>query len=71
MNKYKDSFDQLLNEQKEEIVDSKIISCPFDGKFCGCQKDWNCKIPVYLGRSHNVIVDWVTCPRNKKVNIFW
>ena len=56
-----------LSEDKKRI----IINCPFDGDPCGAQKDWNCKNPVYVGKSHKIIVAWVPCPRNKKRNIFW
>jgi len=56
-----------MSENKKRI----IISCPFDGDPCGAQKGWNCKNPVYVGKSHKIIVAWVPCPRNKKRNIFW
>ena len=62
MNKYQESFDQLINEK---IEDPKIERCVFDGEPCGAKKSWRCEIPVYIGKLHNVIIDWKTCPRKR------
>lgn len=41
---------------KENLDETKCDTCEFRH---------NCKIPVFLGKSHDIIIGWANCPRKE------
>jgi len=60
----KDEVERLRIDQQLER--GKTRKCPYDGEFCGEPEDWACTVPVFLGESHDVIIDWTSCPRYRR-----
>lgn len=54
MNKYQAEFDDLLGQQMD--LNECHSHCPFVR---------NCKIPIYLGETHEIIIGWTDCPKLK------
>jgi hypothetical protein len=51
-----------FKKEVEELVERQHGPQAKESRCQTCNHPKNCKIPMYLGRGHDKIIGWTTCP---------
>lgn len=59
---YREEVEKLIASQRGK----REHACPYDGQFCEAPLEFQCRVPVFLGDGHEMVIGWAgACPRKR------